>query len=86
VSIGGCADPHGCEDADRHLYEYQHHELTADVRNRIEVHLQSCDHCQELYHEEDVIRRRVSQCACEAAPEQLRMRVFAFIATFRTGR
>ena len=28
MNAGGCADPGGCEDADKHLYEYQHHELT----------------------------------------------------------
>lgn len=28
MNTGGCADPHGCEDTDQHLYEYQHHELT----------------------------------------------------------
>ena len=86
MSIGGCADPQGCEDADKHVYEYQHRELTEEDRRRIEAHLQACEHCLGLYHEEDVIRRRVSQCACEAAPEQLRSRVFAMIAGWRTGR
>ena len=87
MNTGGCADPQGCEDADKHLYEYQHHELTPDVHQRIEEHLTTCEPCAELYREEEIIRRRVAQCACEAAPEQLRARVVALIATFRvTGR
>ncbi len=86
MNTGGCADPRGCEDTDKHLYEYQHHELTPDVHQRIEDHLAACAHCRELYAEEEVIRQRVKQCACERAPEQLRAQVFAFIATFRTTR
>jgi len=85
VNAGGCADPQGCEDADRHLYEYQHHELTPEVHRRIEEHLVVCAHCQALYREEEVIQRRVAQCACESAPEPLRARVVALIATFRTS-
>ncbi|HPE12923.1 MAG: mycothiol system anti-sigma-R factor [Actinobacteria bacterium] len=86
MNAGGCADPGGCEDADKHLYEYQHHELTPDVHQRIKDHLDACGHCQELYREEEIIRRKVAQCACEAAPEQLRTRVISLIATFRTTR
>lgn len=85
MNAEGCADPHGCEDTDKHLYEYQHHELTPDQHKLIEEHLAACAHCREVYAEEEVIRRRVAQCACEAAPEQLRARVVALIATFRLG-
>ena len=52
MNTGGCADPHGCEDTDQHLYEYQHHELTPDLHRRIEEHLATCAHCRELYAEE----------------------------------
>jgi anti-sigma factor (TIGR02949 family) len=86
MSAGGCADPQGCEDADKHLYEYQHHELTPEAHQRIEDHLNACGPCQELYREEEVIRRRLTQCACESAPEQLRVRVISLIATFRASR
>ena len=41
--------------------------------------------CMALYEEEEAIRRRLQQCACEAAPEQLRVKVTALIATFRTS-
>ncbi len=85
MNAEGCADPRGCEDADKHLYEYQHHELTPDLHQRIAEHLAGCAHCREVYAEEEVFRRRVAQCACEAAPEQLRARVVALIATFRMG-
>jgi anti-sigma factor (TIGR02949 family) len=86
MNTGGCADPRGCEDADKHLYEYQHHELTEDAHQRIEEHLAACDSCMALYREEEAIRRKLRQCACEAAPEQLRTRVVALIATFRVSR
>lgn len=82
--MSDCSDPQGCEDCDKHLYEYQHSELTPDARGRIEAHLRSCDYCADIYAEEEVIRRRVKQCASEAAPEQLRIKVVALIATFRT--
>lgn len=80
----GCGDPQGCADCDKHLYEYQHSELIPEMRQRIEAHLQMCDYCMGLYAEEEVIRRRVKQCADEVAPEQLRVRVVSLIATFRT--
>ncbi len=86
MNAGGCADPHGCEDTEKHLYEYQHHELTREKQLQIQQHLEACAHCREIYAEEEVIRQRVKQCACETAPEQLRAQVFAFIATFRTTR
>lgn len=86
MNADDCADPRGCEDADKHVYEYQHHELTPDVHQRIEEHLGVCGPCEELYREEEIIRRRVAQCACESAPEQLRIRVVSLIATFRTSR
>lgn len=81
--MSGCSDPQGCEDCGRHLYEYQHSELEAELRSRIEAHLAQCDYCSDWFQEEEVIRRRVKQCADEAAPEQLRLRVVAYIATFR---
>ncbi len=84
MNTSGCADPHGCDDADQHLYEYQHGELTPDLYRRVEEHLATCAHCRELYEEEQIIHKRVKQCACETAPEQLRARVFAFISTFRS--
>ncbi len=84
MNDGGCADPRGCDDTTKHLYEYQHHELDAEAYGRIKEHLMTCAHCRDLYQEEEVIRQRVKACACEAAPEQLRLRVVSWIATFRT--
>ena len=83
--MSGCVDPHECEDCGKHLYEYQHHELNPDEATRIEAHLHQCPACMALYEEEEAIRRRLQQCACESAPEQLRVKVTALIATFRTS-
>lgn len=84
--MSGCVDPHECDDCGKHLYEYQHHELTADEATRIEAHLQECPACMSLWQEEEAISRRLRQCcASDAAPEQLRVKVTALIATFRTS-
>ena len=86
MNTDGCPDPCGCDDADKHIYEYQHHELTPEDHRLIKEHFENCSSCAELYLEEELIRRRVAQCACEAAPEQLRSRVISLIATFRLSR
>lgn len=82
--MSGCVDPRECEDCGKHLYEYQHHELDAQVAERIGEHLQVCDSCMAMWQEEEAIRKRLQQCACERAPDQLRVQVTALIATFRT--
>jgi anti-sigma factor (TIGR02949 family) len=81
--MSDCVDPRECEDCGKHLYEYQHHELDAAAALKIKEHLGSCQSCLALWQEEEAIRKRLQQCACERAPEQLRMQVTTLIATFR---
>jgi anti-sigma factor (TIGR02949 family) len=84
--MSGCVDPQECDDCGKHLYEYQHDELTKAEAQRIRSHLSACPSCMSLYREEEAIRRKLQQCACEAAPEHLKTRIVAFIATLRVTR
>ena len=83
--MSGCSDPQECQNCGKHLYEYQHEELQAEDRVRIAQHLNDCDYCRTLLEEEQVIRRRVQQCADETAPETLRVWAVSFVATYRRG-
>ena len=76
----------GCAEATEHVYDFQHGELSDAECARIREHLTHCRECMDLYKEEKTIQDRLSKCACEQAPEELRVRVVAFFASYRTNR
>jgi anti-sigma factor (TIGR02949 family) len=80
----GCGDSAGCVKCDELLYAYQHGQLDELTQAEISEHLAACPECHAWWEEEVAIHERLKQCACEQAPENLRVQVMAFIATFRT--
>lgn len=76
-------EPCRCAQAEEHVYDYQHGELSEAECARVRQHLTDCPECEALYTEEETIRRLLSGCGCEEAPPDLKLRVTTFIATMQ---
>ena len=65
-----------CEEVVREVWAHLDGELTPDVAERIQAHLELCDHCRDLYTFEGAFIRAVSRLLNEPADySALRSRV-----------
>jgi mycothiol system anti-sigma-R factor len=72
-----------CEEALDRLFEYIDGELPdADVKELAE-HLKKCPPCETEHRIAERIKKMVSRCPQETAPERLRERIFAIVAQAR---
>lgn len=55
-----------CEDFEEVLYAYEEGELSLSVRARVNVHLDSCEQCQELLADYRLTKELASELRTEA--------------------
>lgn len=73
-----CGNPHEmpCSDVDALVYAFLDGEATDADRVRIAHHLEECPPCLRQYALERAVKALVSRsCACEHAPEHLRVQI-----------
>ena len=73
-----CGNPHDtdCSEVLALVYEFLDGETTDDDRARIAQHLDECQPCLRQYGLEQAVKALVHRsCACEHAPEQLRVQI-----------
>jgi len=64
-----------CDEICSLLQQYVDRELTAEEAAHVQVHLEACPPCMQLFHFESNLRRLVRNACSEAAPESLRVRI-----------
>ncbi len=64
-----------CDDVLHELYHFLHGELTPDIRQRIEEHLDDCPPCYEAFDFEAELRIVIARKCSDQVPEALRQRI-----------
>jgi mycothiol system anti-sigma-R factor len=73
-----CGNPHEtpCTEVLDAVYSYLDGEIDDHQRALIVQHLDECGPCLQQFHLEQVVKSLVHRsCACESAPEQLRVQI-----------
>lgn len=81
-----CGNHHdtSCEDVLDRMYEYLDGELDAHHLTVIRQHLDECGPCLRQYDLDEAVKALVRRsCACEPAPEQLRLKILTRITEVR---
>ena len=81
-----CGNPHetDCREVLDRVYEYLDGEMTNHDLVKIKQHLEECGPCLQEYDLDQALKALVRKaCACESAPEQLRVRIMTRIMTLR---
>jgi len=74
-----------CDRAISRLYEFLDHELEAADEDDIRQHLAACEPCLDTFDAEQAMRKLIKRgCSGDIAPEHLRAKVRAVIATSTT--
>lgn len=82
----GCGDPHDldCAQVLGELFAYLDSEQTMLDPAEIRRHLQECGPCLTEHDRDAAMKALLKRsCACEPAPESLRVRIVASITTIR---
>jgi mycothiol system anti-sigma-R factor len=77
-----CGDPHetDCSTVLDRIYEYIDHEMADDDYDTVKQHLDECSPCLAEYGLDQTVKALVQRsCGCDAAPEQLRVKILAKI-------
>jgi mycothiol system anti-sigma-R factor len=83
VSCGGHHETDCSEVLDR-VFEYLDNELGTLDCAKIKQHLEECGPCLREYHMDEMLKALIRRsCACEPAPEALRVRVLTRITQVR---
>ena len=83
MSCGNHHDTDCSEVLDR-VFEYLDNELDTLDCAKIKQHLEECGPCLREYHLDEALKALIRRsCACEQAPEQLRLRVLTRITQVR---
>lgn len=78
---GGDVD---CAEVLDQVYEYLNGELGDESIARVRRHLDDCSPCLQEFGLEDSVRKLVAtSCACETAPERLRLQILSRITEVR---
>lgn len=74
-----------CERAISRLYEFLDHELGSADEDEIREHLAACEPCLDTFDAETALKSLIKRgCSGEVAPEHLRAKIRAVIATSTT--
>ncbi|MDO5060408.1 MAG: mycothiol system anti-sigma-R factor [Actinomycetaceae bacterium] len=68
-----------CQELEELLFLLADGELDADTQERLQVHLDGCEHCKSLYDVEMHLRHLVKDCYRKEVPAELRERIKAEI-------
>ena len=74
------AEPADCNEALKEIYTFLDGELTAEIRDAIEGHLNGCTDCLEVFDFEAELRVLIARKCTERVPERLRQRIHQAIA------
>jgi len=73
-----------CGDYLSRIYELLDGELDESGRDQLMEHMRSCPPCLDEYELDRILKSLVQRsCACEQAPDQLRMQILRRITTVR---
>ena len=73
-----------CSEVLDRVFEYLDNELDTLDCAKIKQHLEECGPCLREYHLDEALKALIRRsCACEQAPEQLRLRVLTRITQVR---
>jgi mycothiol system anti-sigma-R factor len=73
-----------CSEVLDRVFEYLDNEMSTLDCAKIKQHLEECGPCLREYHLDEALKALVRRsCACEHAPEELRMRVLTRITQVR---
>jgi mycothiol system anti-sigma-R factor len=81
-----CGKPHetDCSEVLDRVFEYLDNELGTLDCAKIKQHLEECGPCLREYHMDEMLKALIRRsCACEPAPEALRVRVLTRITQVR---
>ena len=81
-----CGNPHetDCLEVLDRVYEYIDGEMGAPDYAKIKQHLDECGPCLRQYDLDEAVKALVRRsCACETAPDQLRLRILTRINEVR---
>jgi anti-sigma factor (TIGR02949 family) len=80
-----CGNPHelDCGEALAHLYEFIDGEIGAEDKQRIAAHLDECGPCLDEFDVERLVKALVHRSCGEHAPNALRAKVVAQMASMR---
>ena len=74
--------PTDCSEVLLRVFEYLDQELDEVDGDRIRAHLDSCGDCMSAYERDRLLKALVRRsCACESAPETLRLSILTRITT-----
>jgi mycothiol system anti-sigma-R factor len=66
-----------CDETLAELYGYLDGELTVEIRERIQVHLDDCPPCGDIAVFEAELRRVIATKCIDRVPDELRARIIA---------
>ena len=81
-----CGKPHetDCQEVLNRLWEFLDSELDGASREQIQQHLDECGPCLTQAAREQMVKTLVARsCACDPAPEHVRVRVVQYISEVR---
>lgn len=83
-SSAAAQGPTDCSEVLLRVYEYIDQELTPGDCDRIKAHLDECGECMNAYERDRLLKALIRRsCACEVAPETLRLSIMTRITTVR---
>ena len=79
-------EPTDCSEVLLRVYEDIDDEMTEQDYARVRAHLDECGECMTAYERDRLLKALIRRsCACEAAPETLRLSIMTRITTVRVG-
>jgi mycothiol system anti-sigma-R factor len=81
-----CGKPHetDCSEVLDRVFEYLDNEMDSLDCAKIKQHLEECAPCLREYHMDEMLKALIRRsCACEKAPDELRIRVLTRITQVR---
>jgi mycothiol system anti-sigma-R factor len=84
MTFGDSADPR-CADVLRDVWAFLDDELDPDARGAVQRHLDECSPCLEEAGLDAKLKHILARCGGDRAPEHLRLRLVARIATISSA-
>jgi len=73
-------EPIDCEACQEQVHEYLQREVSEDLAHAITAHVANCDHCDEIYSNEDQLNQAIKNACQSETPEQVIAKIRQHIA------
>lgn len=73
-------EPIDCEECQEQVHEYLQREVSEDLADAITAHVANCDHCDEIYSNEDQLNQVIKNACQTETPEELIAKIRKHIA------